>query len=87
MESSALGGELGLAKFLMCGGKISFECRPCSVRCEASTPISTCVVEDSSLEDGIVGVDNNLGLGIFCLRCGRKVDGIFDLIKQNFDWL
>jgi hypothetical protein len=33
------------------------------------------------------GICDNLVLCVFRSSCGSKVDGILDLIKEDFDWL
>ena len=61
LKVSAAGGRgLWFPQFLVCGGKINLEVFPCFIGVCFALPDFTVVVEETSLEDYLIGRGDNL---------------------------
>jgi hypothetical protein len=82
METGALRCDLRFSEFLVCKGEVRFEVGPIFVCWWSSSPLSTCIGEEPSLEYTVVCDSDDLwdcilgSVGGIC-----EIDSIFNLIK------
>ena len=87
LEPVAGGSDLQFAPFLVIGDEECFKVCPCFASGWQALPGFSVIKEEASLEDSLKRDGDNLLHRIRNVAGCRIFDGIFQLVKQVFDWV